>query len=657
MDLRLTNEATSVASDFLNATNGSGAYSIPSVASGTYTARFINLMSTCLNDKYKPEERFRAVVGHGNGLLVVCAGPGTGKTFSLLRKIQSLLALSVDPKQIYYLTFVNSIVDAFRSDAAKSVDEGGLGVDPDGLGIHISTLHSMAFKIVRTYSDELELPTHLEVLDVSPHTQGRLSQLLVNDIFVYAKAKGIVGDKKSFDHSLNRLTGMWRQNLAVEPELASLQQIVDIVFSKYGACPWDRVVPLAITAIQKNGLPKWLQGAQHFLIDEYQDFNPSEQSLISLVTEPSDSVVIVGDPDQSIYSGRSASPQGLLGLIRRADTSYVNFVHCRRCATKIVDAANKLLQYMSPQGYTSKLLQPFKSEEGTFSIHSFKSCRAEIESLVAEIKDVPADEATDIILLFPSSKACQFYRQKLEEAGICCDVRSADTSAERIAAVLRLVVLRHQSLLERFILSEFDKLVPLYLSSAIFIFLDEPIELTEAISRAQLPKRNAAKVLGQISQFNALIEKVTSADVDCVLAALQQLDVTFDRQCLDNLLRADQTVSANERVQSALTEYNYNPEEPRDENKAKFRLMTMHSSKGLSKGTVIIPAFEDKWLPGPSSGDRLAEQHRLMFVALTRAKDRVLIMYPKTRAKGDQLNYRVFGAEAGISRYAKVFGT
>jgi len=75
----------------------------------------------------------------------------------------------------------------------------------------------------------------------------------------------------------------------------------------------------------------------------------------------------------------------------------------------------------------------------------------------------------------------------------------------------------------------------------------------------------------------------------------------------------------------------------------------MHSSKGLSKGLVIVPAFDEKLLPGECRGERLAEMHRLVYVAITRAKAKIVITFPKTRAKGDPLNY---GASPELSSYA-----
>jgi len=80
-------------------------------------------------------------------------------------------------------------------------------------------------------------------------------------------------------------------------------------------------------------------------------------------------------------------------------------------------------------------------------------------------------------------------------------------------------------------------------------------------------------------------------------------------------------------------------------------MLSILSSKGLSKKLVIVPAFDEKFLPGESEGERLAEIHRLVYIAVTRSKDCVLITFPKTRAKGDPLN---FGPKPKLSIYADI---
>jgi DNA helicase-2/ATP-dependent DNA helicase PcrA len=76
----------------------------------------------------------------------------------------------------------------------------------------------------------------------------------------------------------------------------------------------------------------------------------------------------------------------------------------------------------------------------------------------------------------------------------------------------------------------------------------------------------------------------------------------------------------------------------------------MHSSKGLTKHTVVMPGLEDAWLPGNAADEALQERMRLFYVALTRATDRVLITYPQTRSPGDPLNFP-FPGRGEVSRF------
>jgi len=69
----------------------------------------------------------------------------------------------------------------------------------------------------------------------------------------------------------------------------------------------------------------------------------------------------------------------------------------------------------------------------------------------------------------------------------------------------------------------------------------------------------------------------------------------------------------------------------------------MHGSKGLTRKTVVMPGLEDAWLPGPAESEDLKEKQRLFYVALTRATDEVLVTFPRTRSRGDPLNYAAPG--------------
>lgn len=607
-------------------------------------------MATSLNDKHEPINRYKAVVEHGNGLLVVSAGPGTGKTFSLLRKIESLIEIDIDPKQIYYLTFVNSIVDAFKSDVGKPKDEGGLGIDADDLGIHISTLHSLALKIVTAYSDELGLPSHLEIIDLSPKPQNQLSQVLVGDLFEYSKSNNLVTKKKDFDKLLRQLTEDWRQNKQPSGDWKSLEEIVLKFCHRYSVCSWDQLALLAIKAISDNGLPKWLQGARHFLIDEYQDFNPAEQQLLALITEPSDSVIIVGDPDQSIYSGRSASPQGIIDLLSQTETQYVNFVYCRRCPKKVTEAANNLLRYMDPTGFSEKELHPFKDEDGDLAILSFKSCKAEVEQIAELLKTLDVSDYSRTIVLLPAKKAINYYVTKLTELGIDCKARAADLSNEICLALLRLVIIHNQPFLQRVLLSCFPSLERKYKNYVLAVYIDGEESFVETLKRVADDQHWQIRYKDLLSEYAGTGERLTSMNMALVGEALKDVDCEQSENVVTELLASDEDLSAKDRIKLALYSEELESEESVGDS-VPIEVMTMHSSKGLSKELVIIPAFDEKLLPGGNTGERLSEMHRLVYVAVTRAKSQVVITFPRTRAKGDPLNYE---PSPEISSYADI---
>jgi DNA helicase-2/ATP-dependent DNA helicase PcrA len=607
-------------------------------------------MPKLLNDNYPSSERHRAVVEHGKGLLVVVAGPGTGKTYSLLRKIESLIDSGVEPAQIYYITFVNSIVEAFKDDIRRPKDQGGLGVDPDELGIHISTLHSLAFKIVKVYSDRLGLPKHLEVIDLSPKRQSVLSQVFVGDLFAYAKGKGIVGDKKSLDRLLNKLTESWRCNRTVPSDCNDLAEVIRSLCQRYQVCPWDQLVLHAIRAVEGKGLPTWLKGAQHFLFDEYQDFNPSEQRLIELITEPSVSVIIVGDPDQSIYSGRSASPNGLRGLLERSDAKTVNFVYCRRCPKSVVTAANNLLRFMDKAGYAQKELQAYKDEQGEFGIQPFKNCKAEVDKLTRILQNLDKSQIKDAILLLPERRVAEYYAEKLNHSGVACSIKSADTAAELRDALLRLIILHHQPFLCRILLALFQNIERKFRDQVLAGFLGDGSSLADALTQASEDHKWQMRQKDSLRDFAASLDALTSNDAGLITSILTDLNNQVHKDLITCLLNSGPDKSARDRVTTCM-EATAEDDQESDAETACLQVMTIHSSKGLSKQFVIIPAFDKKLLPGDNEGERLKEMHRLVYVAVTRAKGQVLITFPETRARGDP---SIFGAKPKLSCYANI---
>ncbi len=613
-------------------------------------------MAISLNEKYKYEERYKAVVEHNKGILVVSAGPGTGKTYSLLRKIESLLNKGVDPSKIYYLTFVNGIVDAFKKDIIKDTEEGGLGKDPEDLGIKISTLHSLAFKIIKTYAKDFQLPEDFEIIDFSPKPENILSKLLISDLYNTVKSNYYCTNKNEFNSRLDKIILCWRENREIPISLNSLYKQIDLLCNKFKVCPWDNLVQISIRAIKKYGLPSWLKNIKYFLIDEYQDFNPAEQHLISRIIEPSDSIVIVGDPDQSIYSGRGASPTGLEKLIKQDNVFSVNFVYCRRCPKKIIASANNLLRYMDPVNYDKKKLNPFKNEEGYVDVKILKSCKAEIDYLAKYINYFQNNKESEIILLFASKKAKNFYYQQLLKAGIVCDNKTYDKSEELLSVYLKLILMPSLPILDRSLVNYFPKFEKKFTSCVLPIFLKEKISFVDAVDKAYKNNRWMNDVIEEFKNYKAIKDKLASMKPELIAEGLKELNVILDIDYIKQLLSDEINPTNREKVEFIIKQIR--EQEINDSaGNLKATLLTMHSSKGLDKNIVIIPAFEDKLLPGQATGKALAEKHRLIYVAITRSKKNILITFPETRAKKDPLKRSFQHTINKISRYANIINS
>lgn len=607
-------------------------------------------MTHYLNKHYKEEERYKAILDHGKGLLVINAGPGTGKTWGLIRKIENLLQKKADPDKIYYLTFANNILDAFKHDIAKPVKEDGLGKTVKELGIHASTLHSLGFKIIKTYAERLKLPDFIETFDLDPYGQFILSRKLTRDVYHTAKAKlGTTWVK--FNQDIKKLKQSWQKELPIDDDIKEFSEIVLNISKRYQAMPWDLLVPRANEVIEKHGLPRWLKDAQHFLIDEFQDFNPSEQKLIEFITEPSDSVIIVGDTDQSIYSGRSASPVGLNKLLEGKETYSVNLVHCWRCPEVIICLANKILSRIDPESFKSKKLFPSKKERGNFELKSFKSSRAEIDYIAQKINEWrKMGEDLEIVMLFPIKKGIEFYRKGLEKRRIKCFVSQINNQEEFLIAYLKLIIFGSHPLLYRLLLSNFPNLNKKFQNEVLPLFIEEKKTLSQTLEEVASSSSWGVKVSKEYEEYKAKIANLKSRNSEIILKELKSLGYEIKIEMVEELLGDLPEKYKHDKLNSMLDKI------IRDDNLRDFDvyLLTMHGSKGLNKDLVIIPAFEDKWLPGNSKEEALKEKHRLFYVAVTRSRRGLLMTYPRTRARKDPLNYTPRGTRRGISRYAKL---
>src|SRR6266849_3996907 len=414
-----------------------------------------------LDDIYDGDSRSAAFEKHEHGLLICLAGPGTGKTYSLLNRIEALTGRGCDASALCYVTFIKEIKNAFVGDYKERFGEESYGANAP----RISTLHSLAGRVIRNLGFRIGYDGDLFFANIS-NTKEDSGAIFLNDLLPLVRKDGC-STVVQLCKQLERIKKAWRDR----NDATALSQPASAIFGvalKLLRCfrmiDWDQTIPLAEGLLSApNARPQWMKSIQHYLIDEYQDFNRAEQGFIRLLASGADSAVIVGDDDQSIFSGRGGSPEGLRALYESPEHDHVSLTKCRRCKEKLVGIANAFQSSMTER--PRPMIAVYSG--GEIICHGFKSSKAEVEFLAAYLKErideLPATPKTEdgIVCLFATRRMLSCYYNLLC-GHIPCKARNIAVPAKRIwlDRVLQLVARPHQRFLERVLLNDYNELKP-----------------------------------------------------------------------------------------------------------------------------------------------------------------------------------------------------
>jgi len=274
--------------------------------------------------------------------LRVVAGPGTGKSFALKRRVARLLEEGASPRRILALTFTRN--------AAASLVEDLCGLGISGCDrIRAGTLHAYCYSLLAKQ----------EVFDYLGRTPRPLMYFNKSGVMQFEGAPllqdlcgiGTFGGKRDCTKRIRAFEAAWARLQSDEPGWAI--QPTDQAFH-YNLVEWltfhnsiliGELIPLALRYLRDNPASPELACFDHVLVDEYQDLNKAEQVLIDLLSGTS-TQTLVGDPDQSIYSFRHAHPLGIMNFAdSHPGTHDEALVECRRCPSLAVTIADSLIKH------------------------------------------------------------------------------------------------------------------------------------------------------------------------------------------------------------------------------------------------------------------------------------------------------------------------
>ncbi|MDX1535312.1 MAG: UvrD-helicase domain-containing protein [Candidatus Spechtbacterales bacterium] len=572
-----------------------------------------------------------------DGPLLVLAGPGSGKTKTLTHRIAYLIQRGISPQNILAVTFTNKAAqemkDRVRELLKEEMDQGKLFLPWMG------TFHSICVRILRENSSLLGYTSKFLIYD----TQDQLSILK-------KVMKELEVDKKQIapQKILSIISGAKDDLITPEEFYAEAQnnyekQIAEVYrgyqkkLEENNGLDFDDLIMKTVLLFKNNEslLKKYQNRFKYIMVDEYQDTNTSQYTWLQLLAKKHGNICVVGDDAQAIYSWRNAKIENILNFERDWPKALVIKLEKNyRSTENIVKAASELIKNNS-EGYEKDLWTENRGGE-PITIKELGSEQEEAEFLFFEIQSLEEEGygLDDFVILYRTnaqSRAIEeiflrngvpykivggtkFYqRQEIKDAvaWIRLIQNPADTASQDRLQRLKLSLLREnlETNPTRKV-QAIDKLLKIFRKKS-----SEPnIELATML-RYIIEKANYEKIYRDETQKGEEkwqnLQELLSVAQD--YAALPLSDAM--EQFLEDVALMQETDNIEQQSEVV-------------------HLMTLHMAKGLEFPVVFIAGCEEGLLPHSSSmmsKSELEEERRLAYVGLTRAKEKVYLLFARRR--------------------------
>ena len=571
----------------------------------------------------------------------VVAGPGTGKTFTIKRKIARYLEENVDPEEILVITFTRM--------AARDLEKEITSLLIPGVEkIRKGTLHSLCLSIL---NDSL----YLTILGRESRILLKFEErFLLEDLGVYSE----IEPKENYYGRRKRLRAFeaaWAREQDQVPGWPIKE--IDKQFQRllfdwllfHNAMIIGETIPLTLKYLSTNPGCVELNLYKYVLVDEYQDLNRAEQHVIDLLSTNAN-LTIVGDEDQSIFESlKHAHPEGITNFhIHHPGTVDKPLEECRRCPTSLVTLANSLISYNSFRG-KHKLLPFAENVPGKVSLVQWDDAESEVTGLANFIKhkvEVGEFDPGKILVLSPRKQFGQMIRNKLNEMG--CPAHSyfqeelldgnpkkLDDSLSQQALTLLKLLLNpndHVSLRVWLGLGHRNLNAEEYKLARDYCFTTG-INLPTLLTMVDKREVNNIKIPNLLKRYKLLLDILNELKS---LSLEEQITKLFPegKDWAEPFCKIIETNSPIESIKSLVSVIETEIIQPEMPINVDFvRVMSLHKSKGLTADHVIVMTCVQGVLPCQTPRDIShyekkkyeEEQRRLFYVSITRAKKTLVL--------------------------------
>ena len=607
-----------------------------------------------LNDK-----QYEAVV-NTEGPCLVIAGAGSGKTKVLTHKIAYLIGeKQVKPWNILAITFTNKAANEMKERIGNLV--GDVAAD-----IWMGTFHSICVRILRRFIDRIGFDSSFIIFDTSD--QRTLVKTCIKTIGL--------DDKMFTDRSvLSEISNA--KNEMLEPEQYTVRangdfrkEKIALVYEMYqkrlkenNAIDFDDIINYTIKILMDNPdiLEYYSDKFHYVLVDEYQDTNKAQFTLVTMLASKNGNITVVGDNDQGIYSFRGADISNILNFERDfPGTKIIKLEQNYRCTGNILKAANAVIKN-NEVTYKKELWT--ENEVGNLpAVYSAKNEYDEGTYIAQQIEHLRREEYykySDFAILYRMNTQSRAIEEILRRESIPYKIIGGLKFYERkeikdIISYLRLIQNPSDNLSLKRIINEPKRGIgKTSLDKIEEISVNSGVPMYEIIKNAEQYGLN--RVFLNSREFVNAIEELRAKKDDIKISDL--IKETLKKSGYTQALENENTIEAENRIENLdefLTVAIEFEDESADNKLSDFlegitlssdidnmeeteetvTLMTLHSAKGLEFPVVFLVGMEEGIFPGYKSiGEpkELEEERRLCYVGITRAKEHLFLTCSKQR--------------------------
>ena len=611
------------------------------------------------------------------GPLLVLAGAGSGKTSVITRKVAFLVQqCGIPAHRITAMTFTNKAAREMKERVAKLLSR------EEAKGLSVSTFHTFGLNLLRLELKNLPLKANFSILDADD-CKRILMDLMQRDNMSGAESKELIAKamKKISD---------WKNDLVLpeqahstcetvdDVQLAHLYQLYERNLRAYNAVDFDDLIVMPTRLLQENAevRDKWQNRVRYLLVDEYQDTNTAQYTLVKLLVGVMGQFTAVGDDDQSIYAWRGAKPENM-ALLKEDfhNLKVIKLEQNYRSTSRILKAANAVIEN-NPHIFDKKLW----SDKGHGENIRVITCLNDDDEAERVVKDLITHKLMngknwkDYAILYRGNFQARVLETQLRQMQIPYKLSGGQSFFARaeikdVMSYLRLIINpEDDSAFLRIINTPKRAIGPVTLEKLGLFAQENTLSLLTASSDQRLSMVLPKKAATQLHEFADFIETFTRElldDDEPVPKVRQMINeagyIDYVREqaatpaqektkidnieslytSIQNLInRTDDVDEKNiESVIRKLVLLDMLEQQQEEEDTDKVNLLTLHAAKGLEFPYVYMIGLEEELLPHKNSiaSETIEEERRLMYVGITRARQGLTLTLAEQRKNGGQM--------------------